>query len=60
MALELGKMLVKAGKITEEQLQQALEAQKNGEGKLGEILVKLGVVPDENMISEFIGKQLIP
>ena len=58
MALELGKMLVKAGKITEEQLQQALEMQKRGEGKLGEILVKLGAVPDENVISEFIGKQL--
>jgi type IV pilus assembly protein PilB len=58
MALELGKMLVKAGKITEQQLQQALEAQKNGEGKLGEILVKFGAVPDENVISEFIGKQL--
>ena len=58
MALELGKMLVKAGKITEEQLQQALDMQKKGEGKLGEILVKLGAVPDENVISEFIGKQL--
>lgn len=58
MALELGKMLVKAGKITEEQLQQALEMQKRGDGKLGEILVRLGAVPDENVISEFIGKQL--
>ncbi len=58
MALELGKMLVKAGKITEEQLRQALEMQKNGTGKLGEILVKIGAVPDDNVISEFIGKQL--
>lgn len=58
MAIELGKMLVKAGKITEEQLQQALEMQKKGEGKLGEILVRLGAVPDQNVISEFIGKQL--
>jgi len=58
MAIELGKMLVKAGKITEEQLQQALELQKKGEGKLGEILVRLGAVPDQNVISEFIGKQL--
>ncbi len=58
MALELGKMLVKAGKITEDQLQQALEVQESGTGKLGEILVKIGAVPDENIISEFIGKQL--
>jgi type IV pilus assembly protein PilB len=58
MALELGKMLVKSGKITEEQLNKALEMQKDGAGKLGDILVKLGAVPDENVISEFIGKQL--
>jgi type IV pilus assembly protein PilB len=58
MAIELGKILVKAGKISEEQLQRALEMQKNGAGKLGEILVKIGAVPDENVISEFIGKQL--
>ena len=58
MALELGKMLVKAGKITEEQLHKALEMQKDGPAKLGEILVKLGAVSDENVISEFIGKQL--
>ncbi len=58
MALELGKMLVKAGKITEDQLHKALEVQENGAGKLGEILVKIGAVTDENVISEFIGKQL--
>ncbi|MEE9554887.1 MAG: type IV-A pilus assembly ATPase PilB [candidate division Zixibacteria bacterium] len=58
MALELGKMLVKAGKITEEQLHKALEMQKDGSSKLGEILVKIGAVSDENVISEFIGKQL--
>ncbi len=57
-ALELGKMLVKSGKITEDQLQQALTVQKESGGKLGEILVKVGAVPDENVISEFIGKQL--
>jgi type IV pilus assembly protein PilB len=58
MAIELGKILVKAGKITDAQLQKALEMQKNGAGKLGEILVKIGAVNDENIISEFIGKQL--
>lgn len=58
MALELGKMLVKAGKITEEQLHKALEMHKDGSAKLGEVLVKIGAVSDENVISEFIGKQL--
>lgn len=58
MSIELGKMLVKAGKITEDQLAKALELQKNSNGKLGEILVKIGAVEDENVISEFVGKQL--
>ena len=58
MALELGKMLVKAGKISEDQLKKALEVQETSAGKLGEILVRIGAVPDENIISEFIGKQL--
>ena len=58
MAVELGKILVKAGKISEAQLQKALDIQKNSGGKLGEILVKIGAVPDENIISEFVGKQL--
>jgi type IV pilus assembly protein PilB len=58
MAVELGKILVKAGKITEEQLNKALGLQKSNGGKLGEILVKIGAVTDENVISEFVGKQL--
>jgi type IV pilus assembly protein PilB len=58
MAIELGKILVKAGKITEEQLNKALDMQKSSGGKLGEILVKIGAVADENIISEFVGKQL--
>jgi len=58
MALELGRMLVKAGKISEDQLKKALDLQKSSGGKLGEILVRIGAVPDENVISEFIGKQL--
>ena len=58
MAVEIGKMLVQAGKITEDQLSKALEIQKNSNGKLGDILVKIGAVEDENIISEFVGKQL--
>ncbi|OQX92583.1 MAG: type IV-A pilus assembly ATPase PilB [candidate division Zixibacteria bacterium 4484_95] len=58
MAIELGKMLVKSGKITEDQLNKALELQKSTNGKLGEILVRIGAIEDENIISEFVGKQL--
>lgn len=58
MGVEIGKMLVQAGKISEDQLNQALELQKGSTGKLGEILVKIGAVEDEDVISEFVGKQL--
>ncbi len=58
MGVEIGKMLVQAGKITEEQLTQALELQKDSKGKLGDILVKMGAVEDEDVISSFVGKQL--
>jgi type IV pilus assembly protein PilB len=58
MSVELGEMLVKAGKITQEQLDQALEIQKKGSEKLGKALVKIGAIVDEDELSEFIGKQL--
>jgi len=58
MGVEIGKMLVQAGKITEDQLTQALEIQKDSKGKLGDILVKMGAVEDEDVISAFVGKQL--
>jgi type IV pilus assembly protein PilB len=58
MIHELGTMLVKAGKITEEQLTKALELQKKGDEKLGQILVRTGAISDEEELSEFIGKQL--
>ena len=58
MAAELGALLVKAGKITQDQLAKALEIQKQTNGKLGQILVQLKAVPDENEISEFVGRQL--
>ncbi|MGH8005332.1 MAG: type IV-A pilus assembly ATPase PilB [Limisphaerales bacterium] len=58
MTAELGALLVKAGKITQQQLAKALEIQKQTNGKLGQILVQMGAVPDENEISEFVGRQL--
>jgi len=58
MSEELGHMLVKAGKITSEQLTEALDIQKKSNGKLTEILVKTGAITDEDTIVNFIGKQL--
>jgi type IV pilus assembly protein PilB len=58
MSHELGKMLVQAGKITDEQLAKALEAQKRGDEKLGQVLIRMGAIADEDELSEFVGRQL--
>ena len=52
----LGDILVDVGIITTEQLQSALDIQKHGGGKLGEILSQSGLVNEEVMLA-FIGKQ---
>src|SRR3990172_6903753 len=58
MTVELGEMLIAAGKITRQQLDKALSLQKDGSGKLIPHLVKIGTIKDESEISEFVGKQL--
>lgn len=58
MSRELGNMLVKAGKISQEQLVKALEIQKDSRENLGNILVRTGAVPSEEDLAEFTGKQL--
>ncbi|MGC9314286.1 MAG: type IV-A pilus assembly ATPase PilB [bacterium] len=58
MALRLGEMLIKAGKITEEQLNKALEVQKKSNAKLGQVLLELGYIEDDNVINSFVAKQL--
>ena len=58
MSQELGQMLVRAGKITPEQLDQALEKQKNGGEKFVDILLNLGAIADEDELTHFIGRQL--
>ncbi len=49
MAVKLGEMLLKAGMITQAQLQEALEAQKKSGGKLGFNLVKMGFVKEDDI-----------
>jgi len=49
MTVKLGEMLIKARLLTAEQLQQALDHQKNDGGKLGYNLVKLGFVKEEDI-----------
>src|SRR6267142_662869 len=49
MAVKLGEMLIKAGLLTPQKLQEALEYQKTNGGKLGLNLVKLGFVKEEDI-----------
>ncbi|HYM22798.1 MAG TPA: type IV-A pilus assembly ATPase PilB [Vicinamibacterales bacterium] len=56
MPVRIGELLLKEKRITAEQLQQALTAQKANGGKLGFNLVKLGFVKDEE-ITALLSKQ---
>src|SRR6267154_2224258 len=56
MAVRIGELLLKEKRITPEQLQQALTAQKANGGKLGFNLVKMGFVKDEE-ITALLSKQ---
>src|SRR5262245_10531672 len=56
MPVRIGELLLKEKRISAEQLQQALTAQKANGGKLGFNLVKLGFVKDEE-ITALLSKQ---
>ena len=51
MPVRIGELLLKEKRITPEQLQQALNFQKSGGGKLGFNLVKMGFIKDEEITS---------
>jgi type IV pilus assembly protein PilB len=56
MAVRIGELLLKEKRITPEQLQEALKAQRRNGGKLGNNLVTLGYVKDEE-ITALLSKQ---
>ena len=56
MAVRIGELLLKEKRITPEQLQEALNSQRQNGGKLGFNLVKLGFVKDEE-ITALLSKQ---
>ncbi len=56
--IELGNLLVNAGVITKDQLEEALQIQEKEEKKLSEVLVKMGAIPNEGVVTKYIGKQL--
>ena len=58
MPSELGAVLVKAGKINQEQLDKALAVCEEKKEKLETVLVQLGAIESEDEVSNFIGKHL--
>jgi type IV pilus assembly protein PilB len=56
MSVRLGELLTKASLITQDQLKEALRVQKETGGKLGETLIKLGFVAEED-ITECLSQQ---
>ena len=58
MALKLGEMLVESGLISKEQLLAALKSQRASGGKLGENLVRVGAILDEEEMASFIARQM--
>src|SRR4030042_1383322 len=54
--MKIGELLIKESRITEENLQHALELQKKEAGKLGSILIRLGYVAEED-IAQVLSKQ---
>src|SRR6266540_2228191 len=56
MAVKLGDLLLKAKLITQDQLDEALKSQREEGGKIGEALVRVGAVT-ENDITETLSQQ---
>ncbi len=55
--LRLGELLIKEGIITQAQLEKAFNIQKQEGGRLGEILVKLDILKEDQAVA-ILGKQL--
>jgi type IV pilus assembly protein PilB len=58
MSSQLGALLVNAGKITQEQADEALAYSKENNEKYESALVKIGAVDSEDAIAKLIGKHL--
>jgi type IV pilus assembly protein PilB len=58
MSVELSAILVKAGKISQEQANAALERSKQTKEQFSKVLVDLGAVTSEEEVTSFVGKHL--
>ena len=47
----LGDILIAAGKITVSQLEYALKSQRDSGKKLGEVLVDIGIINEEDIVN---------
>lgn len=55
--MQLGEILIDSGLITEKQLAEALEAQRQGGGKhLGDILIEKGLITEEQLVKSLAMK----
>jgi type IV pilus assembly protein PilB len=50
MAIRLGEILVKMGRINEEQLAEALKVQTQEGGKLGQVLIRMGLISEQQIL----------
>ncbi len=55
--VRIGELLISEGVITHEQWNTAIEKQRDDGGRLGNILVELGYVREQDML-DFLAKQL--
>jgi len=55
--IRLGDLLVQQGKLSEAQLQNALQEQKKSGGKLGKVLIQLGYIQEDELL-QLLSQQL--
>lgn len=63
MAIKLGEMLIKAGRITQDQLEESLKYQVIFGGRLGTNLIEMGYVEEESLakvLSDKLGVPYVP
>ena len=60
MAIRIGELLIREKRINAEQLQEALNAQKSGGGRLGSHLVRLGYVKEEELTALLSKQYSVP
>ena len=58
--LRIGELLIKQGLITENQLQEVINLQKQHKGRIGELLIKQGAIKEEDLATTLGAQLMIP